>query len=94
MFVLQHLGIVDGDDMERILMIFNSLDQSNDGVLDLRDVRRTISSRAASRGRSGFLSGTLSGYFSGRLPSGRLSTHSEEVPAEAAAATEEAGNAA
>eukprot|EP00892_Ulva_mutabilis_P004634 jgi/Ulvmu1/2542/UM139_0010.1 len=45
MFVLQHLGVVDGDDMERILAMFNSLDTSGDGVLDIQDVKRAVSTR-------------------------------------------------
>lgn len=50
MFVLQHLGVVDSDDMERILAIFATLDTSGDGVLDLADVRahsRTLSGRSS-----------------------------------------------
>lgn len=65
MFVLQHLGIVDGDDMDRILAIFSSLDTSGDGVLDMQDVKH-------------HLSGGLSGALSARL-STRLSGHSGDV---------------
>lgn len=45
MFVLQHLGIVDADDMEQILAIFDAFDRSGDGVLDINDVRRSVSGR-------------------------------------------------
>lgn len=45
MFVLQHLGIVDADDMEQILAIFDTFDRSGDGVLDINDVRRSVSGR-------------------------------------------------
>lgn len=38
-FVLQELALVDPEQIERILALFDSVDENGDGVLDLKDIR-------------------------------------------------------
>jgi hypothetical protein len=48
MFILEHLGLVDADELERIMEMVNTADINGDGVLNLQDIKVRLSGRLES----------------------------------------------
>ena len=44
MFMLQELDLVDTDEFQTILSMFNAVDANDDGVLDVADICRRLQS--------------------------------------------------